>query len=135
MKQIFHQLIRFSIVGSIGFVIDATFLTIAISFLSLGPYYGRLLSYLIAASSTWFMNRHFTFPGSEKNAIHRQWGKFLGVNALGGVINLGVYTACISGVFSVTTTPVIAVAIGSLVALAFNFWASRRWVFQHRKGL
>lgn len=135
MKRIFSQLIRFSLVGVIGFIIDVGVLTAAIFFLYLGPYYGRLLSYLVAASSTWFMNRHFTFPGSKKNGFHRQWGKFLVVNALGGAINLGVYTVCISGVIFGAVTPVTAVAFGSLAGLVFNFGASRRWVFQNGKEL
>jgi putative flippase GtrA len=130
MKQTAGQFIRFALVGCAGFVVDAAVLSLAIYVLHIGPYYGRLLSYLVAATSTWYLNRCFTFPDSDKQAIHRQWGKFLMVNGLGGLVNLGVYTLLVSGITGIAVHPILAVAFGSIAGLAFNFTASRHFVFR-----
>ena len=55
-----RQLLSFSVVGAIGFVVDAAALYVAMHVLGAGRYAGRLL-YLCAATSTWALNRCYTF--------------------------------------------------------------------------
>src|SRR6476469_6404288 len=57
------ELLRFGIVGVAGFVVDAAVLTAAIA-LGLGPWLGRVLSYLAAATATFALNRAWTFRGA-----------------------------------------------------------------------
>ena len=51
------QFLRFGLVGTAGFVVDAAALTAAMAWLGLGPYGGRVVSYLAAVTFTWAMNR------------------------------------------------------------------------------
>ncbi|MCB1703813.1 MAG: GtrA family protein [Halioglobus sp.] len=129
---------RFAVVGSVGFVIDASVLQILASWFGVGLLVGRVFSYLAAATVTWFLHRHYTFrdqlsPADTHSASARamldQWLRFILTNGIGASLNYGVYAACILGSELCHSYPVIAVAIGSVTALVFNFTISRRFVF------
>jgi putative flippase GtrA len=96
----------------------------------LGPYVGRLISFLIAVSVTWIGNRLFTFRRKGTSAAHIEWAKFALVCAIGFALNFGTYAALIAGVPFIAHAPVFGVAVGSLVAMFFNFFAARRLVFR-----
>src|SRR2546423_510705 len=69
------ELLRFGVVGVIGFVVDAAVLTAAIA-LGLGPWLGRALSYLVAATTTFALNRAWTFRSAAQAQPVRQWATF-----------------------------------------------------------
>lgn len=123
------ELFRFGVVGTIGFVVDAAVLTAAIA-LGLGPWLGRVLSYLIGASTTFTLNRLWTFRHVPRaRSVGRQWALFLLVNLVGFTCNYGTYALLIALVPLVAAHPVLGVAAGSIAGLAGNFVLSRRFVF------
>jgi putative flippase GtrA len=96
----------------------------------MNPYLGRVFSYLVAATSTWKINRGFTFQTDRKYNVHREWIRYLSLNAIGGGINYAVYSVCV-GLFEIVQAHLtLGVAAGSISGLAFNFTASKRWVFK-----
>lgn len=123
-----QQLVRFSIVGSLGFLVDAGVLHLLIAGVGGDLYVSRLFSFLAAASFTWAMNRRFTF-GAADHRSGRQWARFITVNAVGGAINYAVYAILVATQPAVAALPVLGVAAGSLAGLAVNFTASRTLVF------
>jgi putative flippase GtrA len=122
------QLLRFGVVGTVGFLVDAAGLTVAIA-LGLGPWLGRVLSYVVAATTTYALNRAWTFHGAGSARPVRQWALFLLVNLVGFAFNYGTYAVLIALVPLVAANPVLGVAAGSLAGLAGNFVLSRRFVF------
>jgi putative flippase GtrA len=126
-----RQFLIFAIGGVIGFVIDSTVLLLLLHSTGAGPYLGRLISYLCAASVTWAYHRAFTFRSAARSHKFTQWVSFLLANAFGGLINLGVYALLVAESPWIGQRPVIAVAAGSVSGLAFNFVASRVFVFRH----
>lgn len=121
----------FGAIGVVGFVADAGVLYALLHSTSAGFYLGRLASYLCAATVTWFLNRTITFRASGSGArAHHEWLRFLGANALGGLVNLGVYSLLVARVAIFTATPVLAVAVGSLSGLAVNFVLTKAYVFR-----
>lgn len=123
------QFLRFALVGTAGFVVDAAALTAAMA-LGLGPYGGRVVSYLAAVTFTWAMNRRFTFAGADPRRGTAQWGRFVAVNGVvGALVNYGTYAALVASVPLVATRPVLGVAAGSVAGLVFNFTLSKLWVF------
>jgi putative flippase GtrA len=122
-----QQLALFTLVGGAGFVVDAGVLLLLIHFVGMDVYVSRLLSWLVAATFTWWLNRTLTFR-YQGGRLLRQWLMFLAANSGGGLINIGVSSALIA----LTLTPVAAVACGSLSGLLWNFLASRRFVFRRR---
>ena len=126
-----QELLRFTLVGAAGFLVDATALTLALG-LGLGLYAGRVVSYLCAATFTWACNRRFTFSGARAGTPLAQWARFLGANAIGGAMNYGVYASLVTYSAAGPRWPVLAVAAGSLAGLVFNFAVSKAWVFRRQ---
>ncbi len=127
--RLFGEFLRFGVVGVAGFVVDAGVLTAGIA-LGTGPWLGRVISYIAAASATFALNRAWTFrKTAQRDGLGRQWVLFLLVNLLGFLCNYGTYAALVTGLPLVATYPVIGVAAGSLAGLAANFLMSRRFVF------
>jgi putative flippase GtrA len=127
-RQTLRQFLRFGLIGTAGVFVDASALYGAMHGLGLGHYSGRILSWLIAATFTWSMNRRFTFEDDRPALV--QWMKFLAANAVGGLVNYGVY--CLLVYFSpvVAAYPIIGVGAGSIAGLFFNFTASKWVVFR-----
>lgn len=128
------QFLRFSLVGVVGFVVDTATLYAAIRYGGLGHYSGRLVSYLVAATSTWALNRRFTFNAHASAHVLREWMKFIAANALGGIVNYSVYAILIAASTNVSSQPVLGVAAGSIAGLAVNFTLSKRLVFVAAKS-
>ncbi len=79
------EFFRFGIVGLTGLVIDTAVVYGTRAWL--GLYGAGVLSYLIAATVNWALNRVFTFRGRSNGPMHRQWAMFLlGVDARFSVI-------------------------------------------------
>lgn len=132
------EVLRFGVVGTVGFVVDASVLQMLVSWFDTGLLIGRVFSYLTAATATWFMHRVYTFrehlppahePAASPRALLNQWSRFVVTNAVGASLNYGIYAVCVLRSDLCRTYPVIAVAIGSLAAMVFNFAISRRFVF------
>jgi putative flippase GtrA len=122
------QFLRFGVVGTIGFLVDTAVLYGALA-VGFGLYGGRAISYLVAASTTWALNRAWTFRGQGEGPALRQWAVFLLVNLVGFACNYGTYAALVATVSFVAQHPVLGVAAGSIAGLTGNFLLSRRFVF------
>lgn len=126
----FKEFLRFAAVGVVGLFADMAALTVALKLLHLDVYSGRVFSYLIAATTTWALNRRFTFTQADQSSPVRQWIKFLGANAIGGAVNYGVYAAIVTYTVLGAAYPQIGVAAGSIAGLFFNFTVNKLWVFK-----
>jgi len=121
-----NQIIRFGLVGAVGFLVDAGALY---AYLRLEPghfYSGRAVSYVAAASVNWLLNANFTFG---RVGGFGQWGRFLLFNLGGGAVNYGLYAALIATVPLAAQRPVLAVAAGAIAGFGVNFLVSRKFVF------
>lgn len=126
----FSQLLRFGVVGIAGFAVDALILTAAIA-IGLGPWLGRIVSYLAAATATFALNRAWTFRDRQgAGALSAQWARFVALNLGGFALNYATYAALIATVPLVAGQPVLGVAAGSIVGMGANFALSRRFVFR-----
>jgi putative flippase GtrA len=125
------QFFRFAVVGTTAFVVDTAVLYAAI-WAGLGLYAGRAVSYLVAATFTWYGNRRLTFSTHAHGApaIAAEWIRFLVANLAGGAVNYATYAAAIAWLPLVRAYPVLGVAAGSLAGLSVNFLASKFVVFR-----
>jgi putative flippase GtrA len=105
-------------------------LWLILHFTEIGPLVARLLSYLGAATTTWMLHRHLTFPAARRHRKVRQWLAFVVVNGAGALLNYGIYAALVLYIGFFGDHPVAAVAVGSGVAFVMNFWANKTWVFR-----
>ena len=115
------------LVGIVGFGVDATVLSLLVHAWHLPHYTARALSFGMAVSVTWYLNRRFTFS-STGHAGREYRGYFL-AQLVGAIINLGTYATTIELIPRLARVPVIPLAVGAAFALAFNYSAAR-YVFR-----
>ena len=126
------QFQRFLLVGALGFVVDFSVLYLAVNIAGLDTLAGRLVSFIVAATVTWKVNRHFTFASTDAalpGAAARQWLRYLSTTAIGGAINIGVYQLWLTMTDHGNVNLFLAVVAGSAVALLVNFTLSKYVVF------
>jgi putative flippase GtrA len=126
------QFLRFAMVGTAGFVVDAAALYATMHYTGANHYAGRLVSYLLAASFTWALTRRYTFQAQRSASRLGEWARFLVSNALGGLLNYATYAVLVVSSSTVFAHPVLGVAAGSIAGLLVNFLLSRRFVFTSR---
>ena len=127
------QFLRFGIVGGIGFLVDAGLLWLLLK-AGFGYYGGRLVSFLAAATTTWILNRSFTFRRESSSASHPagEWLAYLGLMVIGGVVNYGTYAAAIELSDLVRRFPTLGVALGSIAGMLINFWTAKTMIFERK---
>lgn len=131
-NQAAGEFARFLVIGTIGFIVDASTLKLLVTFLHTDLYSGRVVSYLTAATGNWMLNRRFTFRHAGDHAPVKQWLTYLGANGIGGAVNFFTYAALITYVAIAKANPVLGVAAGSIAGLSFNFTVNKFWVFRAR---
>lgn len=120
------QILRFGAVGVVGFVVNAGMVEWLAH--SIGPVWAQVLAFPVAASVTWWLNRRYTF-GASSLAWRREWVCYVVANALGWSANNGVYFFLIAQSYIFYRHPALAVAVGSLAGMIFNFTISKLMVF------
>lgn len=128
-----HSLIRFAIIGTLGMPVDAGMLWLMTHHAGLNPYSGRIVSWLCGVTFTWMGNRYFTF--AERRArgpagAAREWLRFLTANAVGGLVNVGLYATLVRYAPPPFDNLYVALVAGVLAGLVFNFTLSRTMVFK-----
>lgn len=127
------QFLRFGVVGVAGYLVDATVLTLLVEAAEIDPYSARVASFICAASTTWWLNRRFTFAPDPLQKPARQWLAFLLVSLGGAAINYGAYVVTLQIWPLAYQYPAIGAAVGALAGMLFNFPVSKLLVF--RTGL
>lgn len=126
-----HQLVRFCIVGAVAFVVDAGVVQTLVGWQGANPYLARVVSYLCAATTAWWLNRHYTF-GAGDDPMHHEWARYMVVNVGGGAVNYATYAALVMAFEIVRTQPWLGVAVGSVAGLVVNFGFNKWLVFRKR---
>ncbi len=123
------QVIQFGLVGVAGFVVD-TAVVYAIR-APTGLYVAGTVAYGFAVTTTWWLNRIWTFRGiGNVGSLSRQWAKFVVVSLPGLCLNLGSYFVLVATVRFCAVNPVVAIAAGALAGMTANFLLSRAVVFR-----
>ncbi len=125
---VLEQFLRFGLVGTTGMLVDTAVIYGVRAWV--GLYWAGALSYFVAATWTWQLNRRWTFTGAPRGSVHRQWALFMTVNLVGLVFNRGTYAALVTWSMVCAANPVIAVGAGGLAGMFWNFSLSRRVVFR-----
>lgn len=128
--------LRFAFVGAAISLVDAGGLYTLIAF-GFNVYLSRAISYSIAMASGYVLNRYFTFHHLETGrALWHSLVRHFSVHAIGGLINFGVFSIVLEigkrlggEVAASATLPLFGVWIGGIFGLAFNFFFSKKMVF------
>jgi putative flippase GtrA len=126
-----HQLVRFCIVGAVAFVVDAGVVQALVGWQGANPYLARVASYLCAATTAWWLNRHYTF-GAGDDPMHHEWARYMVVNVSGGAVNYAAYAVLVMAFEIVRSQPWLGVAVGSVAGMVVNFGFNKWLVFRKR---
>ncbi len=125
----FRRFLAFAFVGTLGFLVDAG-IVLGLTSLGAGALAAQAVAFAVAVTVTWLGNRSWTFRDcAGRLALPQEWARYVSANAVGWVVNNGVYGLLVLAVPLVAREPVWAVAAGSLAGLVFNYTATRRVVF------
>lgn len=125
------QLVGFLIAGTVGFLVDAGVLYLALA-AGLGYFAGRAVSFLCAVWITWQLNRCFAFRRSRRESAWREWWRYLAAMSAGGLVNYGAYSATVLHFERMPLLALVAVAAGSIAGMIVNFASAKLWVFRRR---
>src|SRR5262249_2897653 len=81
----------------------------------------------------WAGNRYFTFADSRARSVAgtlREWLRFLAANAVGGLVNVGLYSVLVRYAPPPFSDLTVALVLGVLLGLVFNFTLSKKLVFR-----
>lgn len=127
------QAFRFLVVGGCGFLTDAAVLSIAHHGAGLAALPARAISFSVAVLVTWLLNRQWSF-GVSVPATLAEFARYLSVQSVGLAINFGAYSVCVAGFPPPIGEPLVALAVGSALAMGFNFLGARRIFARPRSG-
>lgn len=126
-----RSLLWFGAVGVAGLVVDVTVLTALREIL--GVYGARLVSFLVAASVTWLLNRNLTFSHcSASIGLCGEYASYMGLMLGGGFINYAVYSLLAWRFAQTPNWLAVYVAVGSFAGMAINYLGASRWLYRHR---
>jgi putative flippase GtrA len=123
-----RRLVSFTIVGSVGFAVDALVLAACIHVLGLPPTWARIPSFLCALTATYFGNRFFTFAQGKRPAAARFF-HYVAASAVSNVLNLGIYAVALALLPPLTIAPFAALVLATGVSLCASFCLYSTFVF------
>lgn len=123
-----RQFAQFGTVGVAGAVVDVA--TVYATKDRFGLYVAGLLAYGAAVTTTFALNRAWTFAGRGSGSIVRQWMLFVAANGVGFVLNRGTFFALVTLVPLCARHPVLAILAGVGAGMFANFNLSRKVVFR-----
>ncbi|WBB97910.1 MULTISPECIES: GtrA family protein [unclassified Solwaraspora] len=131
-QRFIREALKFGTVGGINTVVNfAVFNALALTVLADGQLKATVVAALVATTSSYFMNRHWTYRDRPKSAIRREYVLFFLFNLTGlaievGVLGLAKYGFGISGLLALNIVKIIGLVLGTI----FRFWAYRTFVFR-----
>lgn len=125
ITELCTQFFWFSIVGALGFGVDAAVLDTAVHRLGYDPHGGRVVSLAVAATTTWLLNRTLTFRRKDRGGL-KEWFQYLALMIFGASINFAVYSAVVARAGSSRPALLGGLVAGTLTALFINFFSARR---------
>lgn len=131
-QKFLHEALKFGAVGGVNTVLNyALFNVLVLTVLADGQLKATVIATIAATTSSYFMNRHWTFRDRSKSAMRREYSLFFLFNAAGLVIELGVlaiakYGLDIHGLLALNLVKTVGLVLG----MTFRFWSYRTFVFR-----
>jgi dolichol-phosphate mannosyltransferase len=119
------QLIKFGLVGGSGYLINLAVFAFLSANLGVHHLAAAVGAFVVAVSSNFFWNRHWTFAAGHGHAGF-QAARFFAVSVAALLINLIVLEALVGGT---SMGDLAAQAIAVAVAMPFNFLGNKLWTF------
>jgi len=135
-----HELAKFTLVGGTTFIVDTVaFYGLKSSVLEAKPVTAKVIAVLVATILSYVLNREWSFKSRGGREAHHEAALFFAISAVGMAINAAplwvssyVFDLRVPNVSSFEENVadfISAQIIGTLLAMAFRWWAFRKFVF------
>lgn len=131
-QRLAAELGKFGVVGAINFALDlVVFNLLLVTAFHQLPLPAKAVSTAVAATSSYFMNRHWTWRHRARSGTRRELVLFLLMSA----IALGITEACLLlshyglGLTSRLADNISANGVGLVLSTAWRFFSFKKWVF------
>lgn len=122
------QLVRFGLVGGVGFVVNLAVYALFVHGVGLEYRIASVIAWLVAVINNFVLNRHWTFDAREGLARF-QAIRFLLVSLAAEIISLVLLTILVQD-GGLSKVPAQALAVGASMPL--NFLGNKLWSFRAR---
>jgi len=120
------QLVRFGLVGGVGFVVNVAVYALFVHYVGLDYRAASVVAWLVAVMNNFVLNRHWTFDAGEGRA-HFQAMRFLVVSLVAEACSLLLLTLFVEGA-GIAKVPAQALAVAASMPL--NFLGNKLWSFR-----
>lgn len=135
-----RELVKFGLVGGTAFVVDtAVFATLKTTVLAPKPVTAKVIAVLVATIVGYVLNREWSFRTRGGRERHHEAALYFTVSGVGMAINaaplwvsryvLDLQVPEVSRLVQELADFTSAQVVGTLLAMAFRWWAFRRYVF------
>ncbi len=120
------QLVRFGLVGGVGFVVNVAVYTVFVHGVGVDYRVANVVAWLVAVINNFVLNRHWTFDASGGRARHQAL-RFLLVSLVAEGFSLLLLTTFVQGA-GIAKVPAQAMAVAASMPL--NFLGNKLWSFR-----
>jgi dolichol-phosphate mannosyltransferase len=120
------QLVRFGLVGGIGFVVNLGVYTLCVHAAGIDYHIAAVVAWVLAVMNNFVLNRHWTFDAREGRARF-QAARFLAVSLVALAVSLLLLMLLVES-FGVAKVPAQALAVSASMPL--NFLGNKLWSFR-----
>lgn len=130
-RVLIQEVMKFGLVGVFNAVLDIALFNWLHFKVGVGPLTSKAISVTIAATSSYFMNRHWSFAHRARTGIRREYVLFIILSAVG----LAIVEVCLGvaryglGYTSPLALNIAANGVGLVLGTVWRFWSFKRWVF------
>jgi dolichol-phosphate mannosyltransferase len=124
-----NQFLRFSLVGSSGVLVNLAVYTGAIYILSWHYLTAATLSFLVAMTNNFILNRYWTFKSHQtgRSGAGGQYFRYFVVTLFGYLVNMALLLVFIDGLH---WQEVLSQLLAIMVTTMTNFLGSKLWAFK-----
>jgi putative flippase GtrA len=131
LRKLAPEALKFALVGGANTIVNFVVLNaLILTILPKGELKAKVIATIVAAVTSYFMNRHWTYRDRPKSAVHREVLLFIAFNGAGLAIELAVMgvTKYWFGLTSLLATNAAAF-VGMVLGTIFRFFTYRSFVF------
>jgi putative flippase GtrA len=125
------EVATFAGIGAVNTVVNLAIFNLL---LSIGPLKANVIATVVATTSSYFMNRYWTYRLLPKASLRREYTLFFMFNVVGLLIESAFLFVARYGMHFDERTDIVEFNIAKFSGLAlgtvFRFWAYRRFVFK-----
>jgi len=119
------QLVRFGVVGGIGFVVNLIVYWLFVHRVGVDYHVAAVMAWVVAVANNFVLNRHWTFDAGDGKA-HFQAIRFV----LVALLALGVSLLLLTALVELANLPKVpAQALAVLASMPLNFLGNKLWSF------